>query len=85
MGRHVSQFKGLDRLQWIGPARWAQRAIVPLEEDQGQCAHNEQVKAVEEGLKVEEPIRNERNGEICVSESEKETSKMVTYDMAQRG
>ena len=58
---------------------------MPLEEDQGQCARDEQVKAVEEGLKVEEPIRNERDGEICVSESEKEASKMVTYEVAQRG
>ena len=58
---------------------------MPLEEDQGQCARDEQVKAVEERLKVEEPIRNESTGEICVSESEKETSKMVTDDMAQRG
>ena len=58
---------------------------MPWEEDQAQCAGAEQVRAVEEGLKVEEPIRNERNGEICVSESEKETSKMVTYEMGQRG
>ena len=35
MGRHVSQFKGLDRLQWIGPARWAQRATVPWKRTKG--------------------------------------------------
>lgn len=31
---------------------------MPWEEDQGQRARDEQVKTVEEGLKVEEPIRN---------------------------